>query len=154
MSPQPRFALPRQPSTAGFVTCSYATMRDDNGQELFLTDGELSFSNSSWDAEGKVKLMLMRHARPRGHVLHIANSRVSATGGMLAFARKIHADPALRAARYSTIVVSASHVWVRRAGQSEDEQMQIALGKGKNVSIEATLTFVREKVCTSCYASS
>ena len=133
--------------------CSYKVLQDVAGQELHLTDGELNFSNSSWDVEGKVERMLTRHGRHRGHVLHIANSRVSATGGMLSFARKIHDNGVLATARYTTIVVSASHVWVRLAGQTENEQEQIALAKGKNVSIEATLSFVREQVriciCTS-----
>ena len=119
-------------------------LRDDAGVEQFLTDGELNFSNSSWDNEGKVELLLRRHARPRGHVLHIAHSRVSATGGMLAFARKVHDHPDL--ADYTTLVMSASHVWVRTAGKTEGEQVVHALGRGKHSTIEATVTFIREQV--------
>ena len=134
------------PLSGCVAMCSYVVLKNDAGEEQYLVDKELSFKNCGWDSNGKVELMLLRNACPNGHVLHIANPRVTAAGGMVEFTRKLHSHPVLSAKRYTTIVMSASQLWVRYAGTPEEDTIKYALSKGKHASIEDTATYIREEV--------
>ena len=117
--------------------------KDAAGNDMYLHDGELSYHNSSWDSDGKVKSVLLANHNPYGHVMQIANRLVTATGGMQDFARKVHRDPDLSG--YTTLVASATYVYVWYAGEPEPKWEEAAVKLRPN-DPESTLAEVRQTV--------